>query len=100
MANKNKRNRGKGATTIIAVCLFLFLATTVFFAIEAAASGAELSDLENKEYILSRKNSELKEQILMRSSLTKVEDRAEELGFGKPSQVFYVPTQKTFAKLP
>lgn len=94
-----KQGRGK-FSLVFFVGFLIFLGTTVFFAIEAAASGAQLSSLGKKELELTRLNSELSEKILEKSSLTKIEEKADELGFVKSAEIFYIPVQKTFAKLP
>lgn len=98
---KYQTKQGKSKfSSVLFVGFLIFLATTVFFAIEAAASGAQLSSLEKEELELTRINSELSEKILEKSSLTKIEEKADEMGFVKSEEIFYIPNQKTFAKLP
>jgi len=80
--------------------LFILLCVTVFFAIEAAASGATLSELETKVTVLRKENFEINELVVKKSSLTQIQERSQELGFKPADNIFYVSTQQSFAKLP
>lgn len=71
-----------------------------FITIETATSGAELSVLERKEAILSEENRELKDTIVKDSSLVEMDEKSQDLGFTKPSQIIYINGKEEFAKLP
>lgn len=85
---------------LLAISAGIFLVGTVFFAIEAGVSGAELSALEKTEVILRDENRELSDRIVEASSLSGVEKRANELGFDKPGNTVYIGGGQTIAKLP
>ncbi len=85
---------------LLAISAGIFLVGTVFFAIEAGVSGAELAALEKTEFTLRDENRSLSDKIVEASSLSGVEKRASELGFDKPDNTVYIGTVETIAKLP
>ena len=80
--------------------IVLLLTVDVFYTISSAVSGAEISNLENKEVLLKDQNRVYKEEMVVKSSLTSIEKKAMELGFVKPQEVVYIAEKETVAKLP
>ena len=80
--------------------LVIFVIATVFFAIEASTLGAHLAKLENEEVILIKKQQEYSNQLINSSSLSGMGEKAEQLGFSKPSEVIYISEKEAVAKLP
>lgn len=78
----------------------IFLITTVFFTIEISTLGAKLNSLQREEARLVNENKRLKDTLVNTTSLTSVEDVAEDLGFGKPDTVLYISEEEAVAKLP
>lgn len=73
---------------IWAINLILF-AGVVFLGIEQAGKGADISHLEDKLETVSLQKRDLTENIFKDGSDTKLVDNATNLGFVKPSQVYY-----------
>lgn len=82
---------------IWAINLILF-ATVVFLGIEQAGKGAEISNLENKIELLVTEKRDLSEEIFDSGSDTKIDKQSEELGFVKPTDVYYLKTEEVFAQ--
>ena len=80
--------------------LVIFVIATVFFAIEASTLGAHLAKLENEEVILIKEQQEYSNQLINSSSLSGMGEKAEQLGFSKPSEVIYISEKEAVAKLP
>lgn len=80
--------------------LIFFVLSTVFVTIEVATSGAKLAKLEKEKISLARENEEIKEKLINGSSLTKLGDKAKEMGFDKPLGIIYVTEKEALAKLP
>lgn len=73
---------------------------SVFFSVRASTVGAVLSSLENEKEELLKINSQLEAQVNSSSSLTKYSSEAEDMGFLKPSEVFYLSSDNEVARLP
>lgn len=82
---------------IWAINLILF-ATVVFLGIEQAGKGAEISNLENKIELLVTEKRDLSEGIFDSGSDTKIDKQSEELGFAKPTNIYYLKTEEVFAQ--
>jgi hypothetical protein len=80
--------------------LVVFGILTVYLTIEAATSGAKLADLERKAIELSAENQKLSNQLVRSSSLKDLGEKAEDMGFSKPSEVVYISEKEAVAKLP
>ncbi len=82
-----------------AINLILFIGVVVL-GIEQAGRGAEISNLENKieEAVILKRD--LTEAIFKNESDTKIAGNIENLGFVKPSSVYYFKTENIFASLP
>lgn len=82
------------------VIVGIFLVATVFFTIETATKGAELTRLTLEEKNLLEENRSLSSRLVQVSSLTNLEERAENMGFTKPTKVIYVLEEIQVAKVP
>lgn len=78
--------------------LILFVAV-VFLGIEQASRGAEISSLEGKLETISVQKRNLTEDIFRSGSDNKLTDNATELGFAKPSKVYYFNSIDAVASL-
>lgn len=74
----------------ILVLIFTMLVGTIFFAVDTATAGAEISKLENEIYSLSKENRELGEEVIKLSSVSAIDTSAEDLGFAKPEKTVYL----------
>jgi Tfp pilus assembly protein PilO len=95
-----KASVGFKAPAVLVSILTMFVVATVFFAIEASTLGAKLAQLENEEANLIKERQEFSNQLVNSSSLSIMSEKAEELGFKKPSDVIYVSEKEAVAKLP
>lgn len=80
--------------------LAVFMISTVYSGIQMATSGAKLALLEKKQRQLSDENQQLTSLLIEATSLTRVEEAADELGFVKPEVAVYVSREEAVAKLP
>jgi len=84
------------ATVTLGVFIMLYL----FMTLQMVSSGTKLASLEKKEGELTKRNKELTLQLVEASSLTKLNQKAEDLGFVKPNSTVYLTQEDTVAKLP
>ena len=84
----------------VAFVFIVFVAGTIFLTIQTTASGAEVSYLENELEKLERENKELVHQLEASSSISILSEKADSLGFIKPSEILYTQKEEPFAKLP
>ena len=75
------------------------LIVTVFFGIEQANRGAEISNLENRFDIISSQKRELTESIFQNGDLSVVEYKLSSSDFVKPSKVIYINSIETVASI-
>lgn len=68
----------------------LFLISSVYVAIEASATGAEIKSLEEKRLLLEKANTELKEILVKGISGTEMAAKSADLGFVKPDSLIYL----------
>ena len=80
-------------------CLFL-VSLHVFTFVRAFSSGATMQEIYSKEQKLKAENSEIARQLIIKSSLSKVEEEAPRLGFSKPLDTFYLEPEENVAKIP
>ncbi|MBU0572154.1 hypothetical protein KKH23_00510 [Patescibacteria group bacterium] len=98
--NKRKTVAGFNISMALFSILAMFIVATVFFAIEASTLGAHLAELENEEIALNKEKQEYSNQLINSSSLSGMGEKAEQLGFIKPSDVIYISEKEAVAKLP
>lgn len=80
--------------------LVAFGVFTVYLTIEVATSGAKLAELERRAAELAAENQKISGEIVRSSSLKDLGEKAEEMGFSKPSGVVYISEKEAVAKLP
>ncbi len=85
---------------IIWAIIGLFMLAQVYFTIQTATTGAVLANLERQETELNKMNSDLSEKVISSTSLTAIEEKAQNLGFAQPKQVIYLNTDEFAVKLP
>ncbi len=79
--------------------LILFIGN-VFFAIDSGTLGSELVGIESRSQELVNNNKNLKENIIAKSSLTKIQESEIVAGMTKPQQIIYITNITGVAKLP
>jgi len=89
----NKRN-------IIWLFIAVFVCIQVLFTIQTASIGAKLAQLEREAEDLTKNNQGLSRYLVESSSLTEMEETADELGFIKPLNTFYISMEEFVAQLP
>ena len=75
---------------LIWAVLGVLVSIQIFFTIQTSTMGAELSVLEHKSIELTKKNQELKASLVSKSSLSDSQQKAETLGYLRPSKVVFV----------
>ncbi len=73
---------------------------TIYMAIQAASYGAKMKFIEDKIIKIDRENREISSQLVSGSSLGGFSEKAEELGFIKPTNILYIESLEPVAKLP
>jgi hypothetical protein len=96
----NKKNIQKTKINKIPVYMVLFLVIAqIVVSLQTVAHGSELSILEGEREQIQSENKEFNAQIIESSSLTKLNQRSEELGFADPSKTLYLKTDEEVAIL-
>jgi hypothetical protein len=101
-AKKYKRKNNKQSKRAILVWIFviLFFFGTVFTTIQTVTMGATLASLEEESEKIIEENEKLTQNLYQSTSLTKINNKAEELGYSKPANIFYINSEVPVAKLP
>ncbi|OGM58325.1 hypothetical protein A3A75_04830 [Candidatus Woesebacteria bacterium RIFCSPLOWO2_01_FULL_39_10] len=86
--------------TLLWAIVGLFIAVQVFFTIQTAATGAKIANFERKVTELVNTNKNLESKLVEATSLSKLEEKAFDLGFVKNTETVYLKAGVTFAKLP
>lgn len=73
-----------------------FIAIQVFFTIYASTKHSQVVVLEQEKEKLSKENYKIQEELARASSLTKIEEKAQELGFKKAEDTLYVKVDDVF----
>ncbi len=68
--------------------------------IQGASTGAELLVLEEEKLSLVAKNQELSAKLVESTSLLKVGEVADDLGFSQPQETLYIIEKESVAQLP
>ncbi len=97
MNRKKVVTKKKKITKLIIPLFVAFIIATVLLTIQTATSGAKIANLENKQEELAKENRELNDRLIRMSSLTKISEEADELGFVKPSDIIYLTTAEDVA---
>ncbi|MCH7951364.1 hypothetical protein IH980_01315 [Patescibacteria group bacterium] len=82
---------------IAIVSVVTFLAANLFVSNVLATSGEKLRDLKRRQENLLDQNSRLRAEIIEKSALTALEDRAQKLGFVKSTQTLSISSQPPVA---
>jgi cell division protein FtsL len=85
-------------TLIIVVAVLL--GSTVILAIDGSAKGAQLADIERQVAKLQDKNTQLKEKIINKNSLTQISGAASSLGLKPATRILYWNQDMQWASLP
>lgn len=80
--------------------LGLLFCFNVFLSIGASSQGAQIIDAERQIKALEDENRQLTQTLVVKTSLTQVSQKVEELSLVKPTRVVYLNKTDTFAKLP
>lgn len=79
----------------------ILAASSIFMTVETATSGAEVSQLRQRESQLSMEKRNLEASLVQYFSINKLEEKSTDLGYAKPSSTMYVyESQEAMAKLP
>lgn len=78
----------------------ILAAGSIFSTIQTATSGAVISSYEQEEAVLEKENLSLYEELANYSSLLKIENDADELGYKTPERIIYITNEEGVAKLP
>lgn len=91
---KNRKN-------VILVLMFGVLAiTSVIMTVETATSSMEVSKLRDDESKLADQKRYLEQKVVKTLSIGQLQEKSGELGFVKPTDLFYVSGTESVAKLP
>ena len=71
---------------------------TILFTIQTATSGAEFAEVESVKSNLITENKLLEGDVIKLSSLKKLEENAQELGYLKPLHIIYISDGYDVAK--
>ncbi len=82
------------------VVISLLASFHIVFALQSITSGTQLVALEQEEEKLVSENRQITNQLVNASSLYQLREKAEGLGFTKPSTTVYLSDEDVFAKLP
>ena len=86
---------------LLLIVLVIFAVGNIFYMVEVSAYGAEVSELEKESAAVSKQIQSYKEQIMSKSSLVAIENKADQLGFVKPQNMIYLAGENvTVAELP
>lgn len=78
--------------------VFLLLGIHVFFAVSSSSTGVKMARLEEEIDKLESENENLTKELLGSTSLSKLNQNAEELGFRKIEDTLYLQTGQAQAK--
>ncbi len=86
---------------ILTILVFALISGAVFITVEASTMGLDAERIANEEFRLKEETRQLKSLLVEGSSLTKIEENAEDLGFLKPEYTLYISDKEAYvAKLP
>lgn len=93
-----KKSRNYKVLVWMSVGLLILL--QIYFAVQTATRGAELANLEIQQSKLAKANQGLAEQLVESSSLTKIQNQADSLGYVPSQKRIFIGGKDFFAKLP
>jgi hypothetical protein len=74
--------------------------SSVFMTVVTATSGAEVSNLQKEEAVLSDQKRYLEDMLIKTMSMNQLQGKSSELGYEKPTNLVYVSQPEAVAKLP
>jgi len=98
--NKNESKLINAKEYGLWLILFLLVIANVYLTVETATSGAQIVSLEKKEQILANEKRLSSEEIIKKSSLSSIQQKAQEMGYRKPQNIVYISQKEVVAKLP
>lgn len=93
-------SRTKPKSFAVWCLLFVFISSTVYLIARNVSSGGILAQLEEDEAMLQKKKDVLSHQLFEKSSLIKLQAKAEGLGYTKPQDTMYIQSDDTVAAVP
>lgn len=82
------------------VVLMIILISNVFLSVAVGTKGSKLQTLERKIALVEAQNRRLQDDLLANQSLTKISEKAQELGFAPADSILYIGKSAPLAKLP
>lgn len=77
---------------------FVLLALHVFFAVQTSAMGARIAFYEEEIQNIEKENDDLSRNLINSTSLTKLSQVSDELGYQKSGNMLYIHSEESFAK--
>lgn len=84
---------------LLGICGIL-ATTSILLTIQTATSGVEISKIETKEQQLLATKKDLEESLIKTLSMNELQEKSGDLGFTKPSNLVYISSNESVAKLP
>ena len=75
---------------LLIIAIVLFMVSSVYVAIEASATGAEMRSLEERQPMLESAKSELEATLVRGMSGAEMDSKSASLGFTKPTELIYL----------
>jgi cell division protein FtsL len=85
-------------TKIVTASLVVIISIMVLAGLATSLWGVELHSVEEDIAELENANNQIEEQIISKTSLTKLYEEHEQLGFAKPDRVIYVEGNASVAQ--
>lgn len=84
---------------LVAITVVL-LVLVVYVSVGLASKGSELVSIEEKAHLIESENRQLTAELIAEMSLTKISQKARELGMIEPEELVYLTKEPRVAKLP
>lgn len=82
------------------ISIIIFVLSQIYFTIHTSELGSKLSSLEKNTLEISGENQKLKDELINATSLFKLEERAEGLGYFPNQKTVYIGSDEFVAKAP
>jgi hypothetical protein len=97
--NKNHINIIKiNKNNLVWILVFILFSLHVFFAVQSSSTGVDISYIEDEISELEKENEEISIKLVKSTSLTKLSQASEEMGFTKIENTLYLQQIDSFAK--
>ncbi|OGM28814.1 hypothetical protein A2962_05020 [Candidatus Woesebacteria bacterium RIFCSPLOWO2_01_FULL_39_61] len=97
---KEKRINPLKKSGFVWISIVIFVLSQIYFTIHTSELGSKLSTLEKNTLEISEKNQKLKDELIGATSLFKLEERAESLGYFPNQKTVYISSDEFVAKAP